>query len=206
MGDHQSAIEGTAVHDLVKVLSSQLVASVPMLAGGAAPASCSEHCRAQRPFASHFTWQPLSLPQSMPGPYEAGCWVTVRKPFFSQMLLRAMLVAGHTSSMCGLPALSAADASHRCTHSRSRCCFPAMTKTCHSHQSKSPTYVWSERALQPCGLHVVVIVGSAETPDHYHSELAPRKNKNKKRVLSPCGCTCGCGLPLNRCADLMVTR
>ena len=63
-------------------MSSQLVASVPMLAGGAAPASCSEHCRAQRPFASHFTWQPLSLPQSMPGPYEAGCWVTVRKPFF----------------------------------------------------------------------------------------------------------------------------
>ena len=54
-----------------------------------------------------------------------------------------------------------------------------MTKTCHSHQSKSPTYVWSERALQPCGLHVVVIVGSAETPDHYHSELALRKNKKK---------------------------
>jgi hypothetical protein len=52
---------------------------------------------------------------------------------------------------------------------------------------------------------VVVIVGSAETPDHYHSELALRKTR-KKRVLSPCGCTCACGLPLDRCADLMVTR
>ena len=59
-----------------------------------------------------------------------------------------------------------------------------MTKTCHSHQSKSPTYVWSERALQPCGLHVVVIVGSAETPDHYHSELALRKNKKKTCAVS----------------------
>ena len=159
------------------------MASVPLLAGGASPVSCSEPCRAQ---ATHCLAFHLAAPVS---PLKQGRAVGGRllgdsaEASFPHVPLRAWLVAGHTLLMCGRPALSAADASHRCTHAGSRCCCPAKRETCHSHQSTTPTYVGSGRALQLCGLHVIAIVGSAEAPDHFHSEWPLRKTRTNMCCL-----------------------